>query len=116
MLTRKSADRLIQQFICALWDSGIPVEKAILFGSYVKGGVHEGSDIDLAIWSSTFKGWSGMDTLDFSLILANHWPISVKTFHSRETKNDDPFIEEIEKTGKQIDLGILKKEYLKVKA
>jgi len=104
MLTRNAAHKLIEDFIRKLVETGIPIEKAILFGSYAKGGVRENSDIDLAIWSPGFQGWVGVDMALFAQIMVDFYPISVKTFHSSETAEDDPFIEEIEKTGKLIRL------------
>ena len=107
MLTRKAAYNLIEEFIRKLVKTGIPIEKAILFGSYSKGGVHENSDIDLAIWSPRFQGWVGVDMALFAPIMGDFYPISVKTFNSSETAEDDPFIEEIEKTGKVIDVKFI---------
>ena len=43
-------ERLSQQALATL-EKEIPIAAAFLFGSYVEGGVHEGSDIDLAIFT-----------------------------------------------------------------
>ncbi len=48
----RSADevnRLAEQAVGAL-EAELPVAAAFLFGSYVEGGAHEGSDIDLAVF------------------------------------------------------------------
>ena len=49
----RSADevsRLAEQAVGAL-EAELPVAAAFLFGSYVEGGAHEGSDIDLAVFT-----------------------------------------------------------------
>ena len=94
----------IERFIIHLFQLGIPIEKSILFGSYTKGSEYQEPDIDLALWSPGFKGWVGVDMELFSSIMGDYWPIFVKTFHISETASQDPFLEEIEKTGKRIDL------------
>jgi predicted nucleotidyltransferase len=46
----KEVDQLAQQALETL-EREIPISAAFLFGSYVEGGAHEGSDIDLAIFT-----------------------------------------------------------------
>ncbi len=46
----------INNFIEYVEQSGIPIEKAILFGSYANGSANKWRDIDLAIVSSKFEG------------------------------------------------------------
>lgn len=43
----------------------IPVEKAVLFGSYAKGNYRKDSDVDLAIFSDFFKSMNGFMGLAF---------------------------------------------------
>jgi predicted nucleotidyltransferase len=45
---------IILKFITLLTQQGITVEKAILYGSFVSGDTHSGSDLDLAIISPDF--------------------------------------------------------------
>lgn len=45
----------------------IPVDKAILFGSYAKGTYHKDSDIDLAVFSDYFKNITRVDGISFLL-------------------------------------------------
>jgi predicted nucleotidyltransferase len=46
----EEVDRLSQQALETL-GSEVPISAAFLFGSYVEGGAHEGSDIDLAVFT-----------------------------------------------------------------
>jgi len=45
---------IIDKFVSLLSGKGIRVEKVILYGSFVSGNTHEGSDIDLAVVSPDF--------------------------------------------------------------
>jgi uncharacterized protein len=47
---------LIRQYVGRLKENNIPVERVLLFGSYIKGTPREDSDIDIAVISSAFKG------------------------------------------------------------
>ncbi len=47
---------LIRLYIDRLKENNIPVERVLLFGSYMKGTPREDSDIDIAVISSAFKG------------------------------------------------------------
>jgi uncharacterized protein len=47
---------LVKKYLLILKEKNIPVQKAVLFGSYVKGNYREDSDIDIAIVSNVFKG------------------------------------------------------------
>ena len=51
-----SIKRVIKNYIEELRSHGIPVNEAILFGSCVRGGAKEESDIDVAIVSEAFSG------------------------------------------------------------
>ena len=46
----------------------IPVEKAVLFGSYAKGSYEQDSDVDLAIFSPVFENMTRVDGLTFLLM------------------------------------------------
>jgi len=48
--------KLLRQYLQRLKENNIPVQKAILFGSYAKGETREDSDIDVAVISQVFKG------------------------------------------------------------
>lgn len=54
ILLNEKIKKDINQYVHRVIDSGIPVDKVILFGSYVKGKANTYSDIDLAIVSKDF--------------------------------------------------------------
>jgi stress-induced morphogen len=51
-----SIKKAIKNYIEALRNDGIPVREVILFGSCVRGGKKDESDIDVAIVSEAFSG------------------------------------------------------------
>ena len=104
MFTRRTLNEKIRSFLSELENNGFKVARAILYGSYATGKIHENSDIDLAIWLSNFpeKHWS--DIREIAHIVAKHSPISPRFYPENETENEDPFIGVIKKTGRLIDL------------
>lgn len=55
MLTRKDIIKAVIIFIDSANESGLIIEKILLFGSYAKGNPHQYSDIDLAVFSNQFS-------------------------------------------------------------
>ena len=54
--SKDSVINLIKQYMGRLKANNIPLEKVLLFGSYIKGTPREDSDIDIAVISPVFKG------------------------------------------------------------
>ena len=46
----------VKRYIAELESNGIPVQKAMLFGSWAKGSASMESDVDVAVISSAFSG------------------------------------------------------------
>lgn len=108
MFTRKTLNEKIDSFLSALEDNGFVVAKAILFGSYATGKVHENSDIDLAVWLRNFPEKHWTEYCSITHTVAKHSPVNPRFYPEDETENEDPFIGIIEKTGKIIDLKKIK--------
>lgn len=84
---------------------GFPISKASLFGSMAKGGVHDYSDIDLAIWSPSF-GANYFENIERTAFLKRTFKrVELHPFQLSDTADDNPFIEEIEKTGIKLEIG-----------
>jgi len=47
---------LVKSYIRLLQENNIPVQEAIIFGSWAKGNANEASDIDVALISASFTG------------------------------------------------------------
>lgn len=102
MVTIRIAKEKITKLILALHKEGYSPSRAILFGSVAKHKAESYSDIDVALWDDKFTGSTPFDYEAIVHILRNFSGIELHTFHSSETANTNPFIEEIEKTGVEI--------------
>jgi len=81
----------------------LPVDKAVLFGSYAKGYADEQSDIDICFFLKNYNGKRRVDLLTQILGIggkkykgAFFEPI---VFETDEIQNDNPFVLEILATG-----------------
>ena len=83
----------------------LPVDKVVLFGSYAKGTATEQSDIDICFFLDNFGDKRRIDILKELLSLTRKYkgiffePI---VFPTAEMQNDNPFVKEILRTGKEI--------------
>ncbi|ODS34658.1 MAG: nucleotidyltransferase [Candidatus Scalindua rubra] len=94
---------IIDKYLVALKDNNIPVNQAILFGSYAKGNYDDWSDIDLVIVSEIFEGIRIKDRSKIRLItLKVSSNIEVLPYSPQDFKTDDPFVKEIMETGIKI--------------
>ncbi|MFZ1677515.1 MAG: nucleotidyltransferase domain-containing protein [Saprospiraceae bacterium] len=108
MLTRKTLAEVIIGVYEELSHLGYKPDRMILFGSYAKGGVHQYSDVDIAVWNSGFSGEGLIDLEKIRPVLRKFRGVDLKMYPSGATaENFDPFIDVIEKTGEEI---LLEKE------
>jgi predicted nucleotidyltransferase len=106
MVTKSAVNREIQGFLDALEAAGFRVEKAYLFGSMHKGNPHAYSDIDLAVWSPDFSS-NYFENMEKTAPLKRLFKrVELHPFRPEEHAADNPFIAEIENTGKPIALGV----------
>ncbi len=110
MLTRKTAIKLINDFISACAERNITFQKVILFGSVASGRTHQYSDIDVAFVSDQFTGNPFYDLKSLNPIkIADHKFLDIEplTFTPKEFESgDDTFLEEVvKKTGIEIPLN-----------
>ncbi|OGI65073.1 hypothetical protein A3H53_00860 [Candidatus Nomurabacteria bacterium RIFCSPLOWO2_02_FULL_40_10] len=107
-MAKKTIDKKIKNILLRyreiIENSGIPVERMVLFGSYARGQQRKDSDIDICVVSSKLgkDEMTEMGKLNFL-----HWkldnrieahPVSSKDYKSIAT----PFISEIKKYGIEI--------------
>ena len=105
MVTQQIAINTVKKFAYDINQSGLQLYKVILFGSYAKNKQHEHSDIDVALVADTFSGVGFIDIKKFVKTLRNYILIQPKTFPTNYFKQGDPFIEEIIRTGIEINLN-----------
>jgi uncharacterized protein len=84
----------------------LPVDKALLFGSYAKQNANEQSDIDICFFLKSYNGKRRVDLLTQILGVGGKKYSGVFfepiVFETAEIENDNPFIREILKTGKDL--------------
>jgi len=92
--------KVVNEYINSLNRNNIPIQQAILFGSYVSGNYNEYSDIDIALVSDFFEGnrfWDRKKILKISLDIDAD--IEPMPFNPKQFTTDDPFVKEILETG-----------------
>jgi len=84
----------------------IPVEKAILFGSYAKGNYAKDSDVDLAVFSPAFENMTRVDGLTFLLMQALGYKIDIQPqpFTMKDYMEQTGLVDEILRTGIEINI------------
>ena len=84
------------------------VEKAFVYGSYAKGNNNEYSDIDIAIFSDGFINQSFVESVSFLFSIARKYKdtsIEPVAFTLSDLQNDNPFVNEIIATGREIPVN-----------
>jgi len=101
--SKASIFNLIKQYVDRLEANNIPVEKVLLFGSYMKGTPKEDSDIDIAVISSVFKGDRYLDRRRIvPLRRGIDSRIDPIPFTPRDYADGGLLIDEIKRTGQEI--------------
>lgn len=100
----ENINNAVREYIAEL-SKEIPVQKAVLFGSYANGHFTKDSDVDLAIFSDYFEGRTRIDGIKFLLSKARKYaqmdfqPIP---FTYRDYIERDGFAAEVLKEGIEI--------------
>jgi predicted nucleotidyltransferase len=84
----------------------MPIERVFLFGSYANGSPNEWSDVDVCFFFERFDGKNnidiGMKLLDAAYKYLPEIVIEPHSFLTKELENDNPFVKEILRTGREI--------------
>ena len=105
MLTRNAAIELVRNYAHQIEARGVNLRSVILYGSFAKGTQHEWSDIDVALVADEFTGFAFDDHayIPYMGFKNPYTLIETKTYPTDYfLQGDDPFIEEITKTGIKI--------------
>lgn len=84
----------------------IPIDKAILFGSYAKGNYNDDSDVDLAIFSRYFNDKDRLDNFRLLFLEAMNFSVDLQPlpFTEDDLLNPQGFVKEIFKTGVEVKM------------
>jgi len=83
----------------------LPVDKAVLFGSYANGNAQETSDVDICFFLNDFGGKSRVDIIGELLRLCRVYKgafLEPIVFQTSEIARGNPFVQEIISTGLEI--------------
>ncbi len=102
----REIQQIIKDYVKKI-SSQIPVKKAILFGSFVKGTFDDGSDIDLAIFSDYFKDMDRIEGFRFLFLQAMDYDVDLQPqyFTNEELEHPIGIVKEIIGTGIEIPLN-----------
>lgn len=103
MVTQQAAIKMVEEFVSEVKSLGIYLKRVILFGSVAANKQHEYSDIDDALVADDFSGVGFIDMSRFVKALRKHYTIQPRTFATHDFEQGDAFIEEILKTGIEIE-------------
>jgi predicted nucleotidyltransferase len=85
--------------------NAMPIDRVFLYGSFAKGTATEHSDIDLCFFSQSFEDLQSLDIMTRLFRLTRKYKgidIEPRGFPTSELTNDNPFVKEILRTGKEI--------------
>lgn len=105
MVTQSTALNIAQDYLREVRALGVGVRKAVLFGSFARNRQHEWSDIDIALFADDFVGLASLDKERFRSLhlLPKFFSIEVHTFPFTRFEANDPFVDEVKKTGIEIN-------------
>src|ERR1035441_10276606 len=102
MLTQQTVIGIIKKMADEIGQSGLPLKRVVLYGSYAKNTQHEDSDIDVAFVADEFIniGFEDVKLFVKQLLKYPTLNISPRTYNTKDFyAGRDPFVEEILKTG-----------------
>jgi len=101
----EAVNTIISQYIADV-KKAMPIDKVYLYGSYAKGTEGENSDIDICFFSQAFESRRTLDILTELFYLKIKYDkdvlIEPNAFPASEIYNDNPFVKEILRTGREI--------------
>ena len=103
----ETINTVIQQYIADV-KKAMPIDKVYLYGSYAKGTQQENSDVDICFFSQAFESRRNFDVLTELFYLKIKYDkellIEPMAFPISELYNDNPFVKEILRTGREITI------------
>lgn len=99
----KKIKKAIREYLNILKKDGLPIQRAYLFGSWVKGKANKWSDIDICIISSKFRNpTQALEYLWEKRIVNKDIHIEPVGYPPKDFVDESPLVWEIKKTGRKI--------------
>jgi predicted nucleotidyltransferase len=103
----EAVDEIVQQYVADVKDKMF-IDKVYLYGSYVRKEARWDSDVDLCFFSKEFNNVTILDNLNVLWELKRKYNNKIclepNAFPSSELENDNPFVKEILRTGREIQI------------
>ncbi|OGU12725.1 MAG: hypothetical protein A2X61_10040 [Ignavibacteria bacterium GWB2_35_12] len=103
MLNKELAIKQVKSFLHDCKIIGLNINKVIMFGSAARDDMNEWSDIDIMLVSDNFTRNPFDNIKQYSRININYPDIETHPFPTDYFIESDPFIEEIKRTGIEIN-------------
>jgi predicted nucleotidyltransferase len=101
----ETVNRIVHQYINDVRQK-MPIDKVYLYGSYAKGNPRDDSDVDLCFFSKDVESKRKWDVLTELFYIKTKYDLELliepNAFPTSELENDNPFVEEILRTGQEI--------------
>jgi len=104
MVTQNAAIEEVKEFAKQVKALGVHLRRVILYGSYARNEQRQWSDIDVALVADEFVGAGFIDLDLYGKALLKHVDIQPKTYPTGYFNEGDPFIDEIKRTGIEIQV------------
>jgi predicted nucleotidyltransferase len=108
VIDAETLEKTLQNYILEVKKT-MPIERVFLFGSYANGSPDEWSDVDICFFLDRFDGKNsievGMELLDAAYKYLPEIVIEPHSFLTKELENNNPFVKEILRTGREIKIG-----------
>ena len=88
--------------------NAMPINKAVLYGSYAKGTADEYSDVDICFFLDGFGKQRSVDIVAKMLGLTRNYKtiyIEPQAFETSDIENGNPFVNEVLATGREIQIS-----------
>ena len=93
----------VQRYLTILKKDKLPIQRAIVYGSYAKGTPHKWSDIDVCIVSSKFRDtWSAIEYLWARRPFNMQFTIEPIGFTTKDFREGSSLVDEIKRTGIEV--------------
>jgi predicted nucleotidyltransferase len=104
----EAAWRIVGQYVSDV-RAALPIDKVYLYGSYANGTAQWDSDVDICFFSNSFASRTIMDVINRLFELKRKYNkyiyLEPNAFPASELENDNPFVKEILRTGREIFSG-----------